>query len=157
MSEFHFRHPFTIALNLSLSVFFWLRWVLVLAYELLPCGEQTLWLWQVGHSYPIACGILAPQPGIKPTSPAFQGRFLTTGPPEKPMKSLQCPLFLLSSLWAITAIKRSIIRQKGKRQGVELSSCVLNISYFHGDRIMLFFSSCFLYFKSVPLLIYLLK
>ena len=90
MSEFHFRHPFGIALNLSLC-FFWLRWVLVLAHELLPCGEQTLWLWQVGHRYPIACGILAPQPGVKPTSPAFQGRFLTTGPPEKPMKSPQRP------------------------------------------------------------------
>ena len=135
MSEFHFRHPFGIALNLSLC-FFWLRWVLVLAHELLPCGEQTLWLWQVGHRYPRACGILAPQPGVKPMSPAFQGRFLTTGPPEKPMKSPQRPLFLLSSLWAITAIKISIIRQKGKRQGVELWSCVLNISYFHGDRIV---------------------
>ena len=28
----------------------------------------------------MACGILVPQPGIKP---ALEGRFLTTGPPEK--------------------------------------------------------------------------
>ena len=29
---------------------------------------------------PMACGILVPQPGIKPTSPALQGRFLTAEP-----------------------------------------------------------------------------
>lgn len=36
-----------------------------------------------GLSYPKACGILVPQPGIEPTSPAFEGRFLTTRPPGK--------------------------------------------------------------------------
>ena len=30
-----------------------------------------------------ACGILVPRPGIKLMYPALQGRFLTTGPPEK--------------------------------------------------------------------------
>ena len=30
-----------------------------------------------------ACGILVPQPGIEPTSPALQDRFFTTGPQEK--------------------------------------------------------------------------
>ena len=34
-------------------------------------------------SCPVACGILVPQPGIKPMSPALQGRFLTTEPPGK--------------------------------------------------------------------------
>ena len=34
-------------------------------------------------SRPVACGTLVPQPGIKPTSPALEGRFLTTGPPGK--------------------------------------------------------------------------
>ena len=29
------------------------------------------------------CGILVPLPGIDPASPAWQGRFLTTGPPEE--------------------------------------------------------------------------
>ena len=29
------------------------------------------------------CGILVPQPGIKPVSPALEGRFLSTGPPGK--------------------------------------------------------------------------
>ena len=35
-----------------------------------------------------ACGILIPQPGIKPISPALQGGFLTTGPLGKSQKSL---------------------------------------------------------------------
>ena len=30
---------------------------------------------------PVACGILVPQTGIEPVSPALEGRFLTTGPP----------------------------------------------------------------------------
>ena len=30
-----------------------------------------------------ACGILAPQPGIKPSPPALEGEVLTTGPPGK--------------------------------------------------------------------------
>ena len=34
-------------------------------------------------SFPMACGILAPLPGIKPVSPVLEGRFLTTGPPGK--------------------------------------------------------------------------
>ena len=35
-------------------------------------------------SYPLACGILAPQPGIKPASPALQGGFLTVPPGKSP-------------------------------------------------------------------------
>ena len=34
-------------------------------------------------SYPQACGILGPHPGTEPTSPAFEGRFLTPGLPGK--------------------------------------------------------------------------
>ena len=34
-----------------------------------------------------ACGILVPWPGIKPSSPALEGRFLTTGPPWKSLKT----------------------------------------------------------------------
>ena len=30
-----------------------------------------------------ACGILVPEPGIKPASPALEGRVLTTGPPRE--------------------------------------------------------------------------
>ena len=36
-----------------------------------------------GLSFFAACGILVPQPESEPLSPALQGRFLTTGPPEQ--------------------------------------------------------------------------
>ena len=49
-------------------LFIWLHWVFVSA-----CGL----------SCPEACGILIPQPGIEPASPALEGRFLTTGPTRK--------------------------------------------------------------------------
>ena len=39
----------------------------------------------VAHRFscPTTCRILVPLPGIKPVSPALEGRFLTTGPPGK--------------------------------------------------------------------------
>ena len=36
-----------------------------------------------GLSCPVACGILVLRSGIKLVSPALEGGFLTTGPPEK--------------------------------------------------------------------------
>ena len=39
--------------------------------------------WSFGHK---ACGILAPQPGIKLAHPALEDEVLTTGPPGKPFK-----------------------------------------------------------------------
>ena len=39
-----------------------------------------------GLSYPAACGILVPQPGMELVSPALQDQFLTTGPPGKSCK-----------------------------------------------------------------------
>ena len=39
-----------------------------------------------GLSCPAACGLLVSRPGIKCTSPALEGRFLTTGPPGKSLK-----------------------------------------------------------------------
>ena len=44
-----------------------------------------------GLCCPAACGILVPRPGIEPASPAWEGGFLTTGPPGKP------PLLVLSA------------------------------------------------------------
>ena len=38
-------------------------------------------------SCPAARRILVPQPGIQPTSPAMEGRFLATGPPGKSLAS----------------------------------------------------------------------
>ena len=56
----------------------------------LSWGTWDLSLWHRGFSLvvrrfscPRACGILGPWPGIKPTSPALEGIFLTTGPPGK--------------------------------------------------------------------------
>ena len=58
------------------------------------CGAcASLWLWLSGSraagsvvaahglSFPEACGILVPRPGIELESSALEGRFLTTGPP----------------------------------------------------------------------------
>ena len=39
-------------------------------------------------SCPVTWGILVPQPGIKPKSPALGGRFFTTGPPGKSLVSI---------------------------------------------------------------------
>ena len=36
-----------------------------------------------GLRCPEACGILVPQPGIEPVSPALEGQFLTPGSPGK--------------------------------------------------------------------------
>ena len=51
-------------------------------------AARGLSLWCVGSrarglSCTTACGILAPQPEIKPTPPALEGKVLTTGPPGK--------------------------------------------------------------------------
>ena len=43
----------------------------------------------MGLSCPPACGILVPRPGIKPTTFALEGGFLTTGPPGKSLPSLK--------------------------------------------------------------------
>ena len=37
---------------------------------------------------PLACGTFIPEPGIKPTSPALEDGFLTTGPPGKSLSVL---------------------------------------------------------------------
>ena len=47
----------------------------------LPSGTCSLVVHRL--SCPEACVILVPQPVIKPTSPALEGRFLTTGPSGK--------------------------------------------------------------------------
>ena len=62
------------------------------------CGLSSCGVWALEHvgsvvvahglSCPAACGILIPQPGIKPASPASEGGFLTTGPPGKSRISL---------------------------------------------------------------------
>ena len=56
-----------------------------------------------------ACGILVPQPGVEPTSPALEGRFLTTGLNQGSHEVHACH-FLLKVLWRVLIILK-IIRQ----------------------------------------------
>ena len=64
--------------------------------KILACAPSSLSLtsWALGRTWRmillfglrdlyLACGILVPRPGIEPSSPALQGRFLTTGSPGK--------------------------------------------------------------------------
>ena len=46
----------------------------------------------------MACGILVPQPGTKPVSPALEGEFLTTGPSGKFPKALFFLIFTHKTL-----------------------------------------------------------
>ena len=48
-----------------------------------------------GFSFPGVCGILAPRPGIKPTSPALEGRFLTTRAPGRSLRYTLLVPFLM--------------------------------------------------------------
>ena len=47
------------------------------------CSLQASLVAAHGLSCPMACGISVPGPEIHPSSPALEGRFLTTGPPGK--------------------------------------------------------------------------
>lgn len=50
---------------------------------------EYLWprtLQLMGSKVAMACGLLTPQPGIEPTSPALQGGFLITGPAGKSLE-----------------------------------------------------------------------
>ena len=64
---------------------------------------HSIFIWVFGLSCRTAWGILVPRPGIEPTSPALEGRFLTTGPPAKS---------LLFPFWALTrtAFKSPFVR-----------------------------------------------
>ena len=61
----------------------------VVAHGLSSCGSQALkHVSSVVAAHGLSCSmayrILFPSPGIKPTSPALEGRFLTTKLPGKP-------------------------------------------------------------------------
>ena len=56
----------------------------VLVVASLVVGIQISLVVDLGPSCSTLCGILVPQAGIKPVSPAVEGRFLTTGPPGSP-------------------------------------------------------------------------
>ena len=72
----------------KLFLYLWLHQVLVVVYRLLSSygvrtPESTGSVAEVnGFSHLAAAGILVPWPGTEPMSPALEGEFLTTGPPE---------------------------------------------------------------------------
>ena len=57
--------------------------ILVVAYGIFRWGTAGSVVEMHGLSCSAACGVLVPWPGIKPMSPALEGWFLTTAPPEK--------------------------------------------------------------------------
>ena len=52
--------------------------------DTLHCGVHASLVVAHRLSCPAARGILNPQPGIEPMSPALEGTFLTSGPPGEP-------------------------------------------------------------------------
>ena len=70
----------------QLFIYFWLHQVLVAAGRILAVVVGFSLVAEQGVSRPVACGILPPWPRIKPESPALEGKFLTTGLPEKSQK-----------------------------------------------------------------------
>ena len=57
--------------------------VLSLLLQSVGSDAQALVVVTHGLSCPAACGVLVPEPRIKPMSPILAGGFLTTGPPGK--------------------------------------------------------------------------
>ena len=81
--------------------FFFKSILLFLAASVLSRGMRALLLRCTGSvivacrlSFPRACGILVPWPGIKPESPALEDEFLASGPPEKSWAILSYFFFL---------------------------------------------------------------
>ena len=67
-----------------LKIFFLYRTFSKFLLNLLQyCFCFMFWGVFFGHK---ACGILDPQPGMEPPSPALEGEVLTTGPPGKSLK-----------------------------------------------------------------------
>ena len=72
----------------------------VVACRLLPsCGMGSV-VAEPGLSYPAACGVLGPQPGSKPASPALEGRFLTTGSQGSPDQQMFYNCFPQELYWS---------------------------------------------------------
>ena len=78
-----------------LFIYFGLYQVLVAACRLLI----TLCRLNCSSGMGNSCGILAPQPGIKPTSPALAGEFLATEPPGKSLSYVSLHMAFYLSLW----------------------------------------------------------
>ena len=69
-----------------------------------------------GLSWPTACGILVPQPGIKPMSPALEGGFLTTGPPGKSLTTIFFKRILMERL--VLNIRKDVFSSETDGKGI---------------------------------------
>ena len=95
---------------------FLLQWLLLWSTGARACGPQQLWPMDsvtVGHglSFPVACGILVPRPGIETVSPALAVQYLTTGPPEKSLNlcfwhRLFLWLWCIHFFWVSSSVKQ---------------------------------------------------
>ena len=73
----------SLRLSLLLLLLYFKKYLFIyLAVSGLSCGTRDLLLWRAGsvvmvHGliFPVACGILVPQPGIEPATPALEGGF----------------------------------------------------------------------------------
>ena len=111
-------------LNFTLSPLFFSFFFNILNYFLamvgLNCSMWDLSLWGMGFSLDVApvlsscdfptmaCGILVPPPGIKPSSLALEGRFLTTEPPGKAPSHFSLSFsfvfsLIVSAVWKMAA------------------------------------------------------
>ena len=85
------------------------------------CGSFTA---AQGLGCLVECGILVPRPGIEPMSFALEGRFLTSGPSEKPLFS---PAFLCYYYfvfgWAWTFVAVSGLPLAGEWELLLASCC----------------------------------
>ena len=84
----------------------------------LCCSEQASLVVLRGLSCPTVCGILVPWPGVEPESPAWEGGFLTTGPPEKSWEFLTFLDFQWDHWFFF------FLSLKKKRKLVDLQYCV---------------------------------
>ena len=70
-------HSFAHAKIFAVILFFFLMWTIFKVFIQFVTILFLFCVWFFGHE---ACGLLASQTGIEPTSPALEGEVLTTGP-----------------------------------------------------------------------------
>ena len=72
----------------------------------------------------MACGILVPQPGMEPMSPALEGRFLTTGPPGK---SLEYFFFKSDFIETENALVVARALQEGENRVIQVKGYIFSV------------------------------
>ena len=106
-----------IPLRALLYVTFVLRFFLTIFKVFIEFFIILLLFWIFGHK---ACGVLVPQPGIEPVSPAMEGRFLITGLSRGPFIHFKCLFIYLWLCWVFAAARASPL--VGTRGGYSLVS-----------------------------------